>query len=336
MIESSSSIVSTPVEIPYIDRAPSVVAYNVTSTLIAVSDGRRIVIRGTLRPEDKACVSTYVEERDVSVVEVPSNAGLVSTLCWVGPGHVLCCGTDTGVVLVYGEPPKKLHRQGEEDIQYEEWSMLRYSTAGVVCMERCPETMSMDGGPVLSVGYRDGVVRLFEQSNLLCGEWSVHSVIDANGLKGCTCLSWKDQESYDNDDGVSVPPVVAIGYEGSSMPQLYYYDKKTFRWHSVYIDGGRREGSMSAVSWAPLLGRSHDLIASASGSEVTIWSLAGPLDSIDSLEVVATLPHDSSVWQLGWNMFGNWLAASTNNNMVCLWRPDLAGEWIMLNTITGK
>lgn len=49
---------------------------------------------------------------------------------------------------------------------------------------------------------------------------------------------------------------------------------------------------------------------------------------------MASLPHPSPVAQLEWNLTGNWLAASTGNK-VFMWRPDLAGEWRLLNTITG-
>jgi WD40 repeat protein len=98
-------------------------------------------------------------------------------------------------------------------------------------------------------------------------------------------------------------------------------------------DGSNQQG-ISAVSWAPRLGRPYDLIAVASGPRVVIWSLSGAVDALE-VERIAVLDHDHDVWQLGWNMLGNWLAASTEGGEVCLWRPDLSGEWLLLNKITG-
>lgn len=54
------------------------------------------------------------------------------------------------------------------------------------------------------------------------------------------------------------------------------------------------------------------------------------------MEQLARLQHAAGVWQIEWNMLGSWLAASTEGGEVCMWRPDLAGEWLLLNRISGK
>ncbi len=48
------------------------------------------------------------------------------------------------------------------------------------------------------------------------------------------------------------------------------------------------------------------------------------------------LEHAHPIWRVEWNMLGNWLAASTENSEVCLWRPDLMGEWLLVNRIVGR
>ena len=92
---------------------------------------------------------------------------------------------------------------------------------------------------------------------------------------------------------------------------------------------------ISAVAWAPTLGRPKELIAVAAGPRVVLWALAGAADAL-AAQRVAVLDHSHDVWQLGWNLAGNWLAASTEGGEVCMWRPDLAGEWLLLNTIKGS
>jgi hypothetical protein len=95
--------------------------------------------------------------------------------------------------------------------------------------------------------------------------------------------------------------------------------------------GGR---GVAAVAWAPTLGRPSELIAVAAGPCVVLWALRGEADA-PRAESVAVLRHTADVWQLGWNMMGNWLAASTEGGEVCMWRPDLSGEWLLLNKIAG-
>ena len=42
------------------------------------------------------------------------------------------------------------------------------------------------------------------------------------------------------------------------------------------------------MAWAPVLGRPSELVAVASGANVTVWSLRGP---VDALEVPTLLSH---------------------------------------------
>lgn len=53
------------------------------------------------------------------------------------------------------------------------------------------------------------------------------------------------------------------------------------------------------------------------------------------VERVAVLEHSHPVWQVDFNLLGSWLAASTEGGEVCLWRPDLLGEWLLANKIVG-
>jgi hypothetical protein len=88
------------------------------------------------------------------------------------------------------------------------------------------------------------------------------------------------------------------------------------------------------VCWAPTLGRPKDLIAVAAGSSVVLWAVEGQADALH-VERVAVLAHSAAVWQLGWNLFGNFLAASTEGGEVCMWRPDFAGEWRLQNSLVN-
>lgn len=83
------------------------------------------------------------------------------------------------------------------------------------------------------------------------------------------------------------------------------------------------------------MGRPNDVIAVAAGPTVLLWKLEGPADVL-RVDRLARLQHSAGVWRLEWNVLGNWLAASTEAGDVCLWRPDLSGEWLLLSRVVGK
>ena len=52
-------------------------------------------------------------------------------------------------------------------------------------------------------------------------------------------------------------------------------------------------------------------------------------------EVVAELDAGSIVREVRWNGLGSWLAVSTHDGEVQLWRSDLGGSWSRLTRISG-
>ena len=92
---------------------------------------------------------------------------------------------------------------------------------------------------------------------------------------------------------------------------------------------------MADVAWAPPMGRPHDLVAVAAGPAVLLWRLQNAGDGLQGVQVAA-LQHAAGVRQVEWNMLGSWLAASTEGCEVCLWRPDLSGEWLLLSKVASK
>ncbi|EFN52103.1 hypothetical protein CHLNCDRAFT_139397 [Chlorella variabilis] len=91
--------------------------------------------------------------------------------------------------------------------------------------------------------------------------------------------------------------------------------------------GGR---PVADVAWAPAMGRPCDVVAVAAGATVLLWELWGTADGLQSRQLVR-LQHATPVWQVAWNPLGNWLAASIEGREVCMWRPDLGGEWLLLS-----
>ena len=102
-----------------------------------------------------------------------------------------------------------------------------------------------------------------------------------------------------------------------------------------------------SVHWAPTLGRPCDLIAAAHGPTVDIFSLTGDTSSLQ-VELLDSLFHGaaadgggddgrgSAVRRVEFNMTGTCLAASTEGNLVHLWKPDFVGRWLLVSAVQGS
>ena len=365
-----------------LDGPPTVCAYNPSKTRVAVTDGSRLMIRSTAGDALAASSSSPPSDRDVSTSLVDTSAhGAISSMCWIGveQGHVIVCGTEKGVVMLYSEG--KNERVGVSNAGYGMvGEMMRYSSSAVVCVERMntrtgtsrpssisSSTAALPAPPLappstlVAVGYRDGLVRLFECTGMDDGAaLRLHSVIQCpveGGTTQVACIASSSfscsppspsapASSASAEDGTTL--VLLVGYVTGSAPsptipesllRAYRYNARHFCWEDVAlgIDAGGvgPPGSqIAAIAWAPLAGRNEELVAVAVGPVVKLYGLRGALSDVRVSEM-GTLEHSAAVWQVKMNMTGTWLAASTDDSEVCTWRPDLAGDWVLQNKIVS-
>lgn len=116
---------------------------------------------------------------------------------------------------------------------------------------------------------------------------------------------------------------------------------------------------MHDIAWAPAMGRSYHLIATASREptfrvsaalciiDLTVNKLYGPFLSTQihklnrkddgSLEYVSTQVVESTtksnVWRVAWNATGTVLATSAEDGTLSLWRKDFSGAWINVQNL---
>lgn len=355
-----------------LDGPPTVCAYNASKTRVAITDGSRLMVRSTAGDAQAVPSSSPPSDRDVSTSLVDTSAhGAITSMCWIGTGqgHVIVCGTEKGVVMVYSEG--KNERVGISNAGYAMvGEMKRYSTSAVVFVERVdtqagpsrsssgsarsvgssapPSSSSVPSSTLVAVGYRDGLVRLFECSGMDDGAvLRLHSVIqcpvDGTATRA-VCLASSSFSSFSSFED-SKTLVMLVGYVTGNAPsskshlRAYCYNAHHFCWEDVSLGidvgcAGHPGSQIAAIAWAPLAGRNEELVAVAVGSVVKLYGLRGSLSDV-RVEDVGTLVHTAAVWQVKMNMTGTWLAASTDDNEVCMWRPDLAGEWVLLNRIVA-
>lgn len=175
----------------------------------------------------------------------------------------------------------------------------------------------------------DGFVRMYEAIDVMnLSHWPLQEEFLAD-KEGVTCVSW-NQSRFD------VPLIVVGG--NSDVVKVWGYNNSYRRWQVVAELAGHSD-AIHDVCWAPNMGRSYHLIATASKDRtVRIWKLkmqeGGHLEA-NVEEVAVKHHHDSEVWRVEWNVAGTMLASTGDDGTVRLWKSDFEGNWTCVNTISG-
>lgn len=315
--------------------AAATVAYNEAHTRMAVADcGGRVAVWA--RDGDSR---SWVLSASIAL---PQGSAPLTRLAWAPPefGTVLSGGSADGVVWIWDQQPEQAEPPAAGDTAAAgaqgggaapgTWQLrarINDSSLSVQALAFAPAAM----GPLLAAASADGFVRFYAASTPLAAEhWRLEAELQAcPGGGACTALSWREHSP-------GLPPLLAVG-TATEGALLFYFEQPHRRWQRAAALGSREDYGgvpVSAAGWAPTLGRPLELVAVAAAQTVTIWGLRGPADALQ-VEVVATLPHPAPVSQAEWNLLGTWLAAAAGGR-VFMWRPDLAGEWRLLNTIDGS
>ncbi|CAI2181963.1 16145_t:CDS:2 [Funneliformis geosporum] len=157
----------------------------------------------------------------------------------------------------------------------------------------------------------DGVLRIYEAlevSNLahwtLMDEVNVHLSRNSNTTtlkeaEGSYCLSWCPSR-YQS-------PMIVIGCGKENNTK-------------VILDG--HQDLIHDVAWAPNMGRSYHLIATASKDHrVRIYKLLDNKDGF-AIELISELNHNTEVWKVKWNVTGTILSSAGDDGKVRLWKAS--------------
>ena len=189
---------------------------------------------------------------------------------------------------------------------------------------------------VLAVSLAGGTIKVFSPSDLLRKEWSPKWSFEVSSDNhkeelDVPSLSW-NTFPYDS-------PSMVVGSVNSKSALIWRTDKdgSNFRNCGVQLSHG---AAVNHVAWAPNLGRSFHLIATASSDGTAkIWSVKAETreENKDSIlgdgaivvNLVQTLNHEAcEVHRVEWNLTATILATSSDDGKVHLWSPNLKGEWI--------
>jgi nucleoporin SEH1 len=180
-------------------------------------------------------------------------------------------------------------------------------------------------GLKLATSSGDGSVRVYEAVDVMnLMHWPLvdEFVAAGSGMGNVSSLSWSQSQFG--------PPSLAVGSE--RRLQLWRYSDAQRKWIMAEPAGPEQalmELPINDVAWAPNLGRSYELIATASQDRaVRIWKVTQSLGREVFEKVFESRDHKSEVWHVEWNVTGTVLASSGDDAVVRLWVKDpFTGEW---------
>lgn len=150
-------------------------------------------------------------------------------------------------------------------------------------------------------------------------QWSLTEEFDCGNE--ANCLAWNSSR-FD-------PPMMVVGCNDSNGTcKVWAYDDQYRRWVCVDTLSGH-SGPVHDVAWAPSLGRTYHLIATACmDGNVRVFELSRDKNQKYSNKLVFfSALHKSEVWRVEWNITGTVLASAGDDGTVRLWKRGLDGKF---------
>ena len=202
----------------------------------------------------------------------------------------------------------------------------------------CGSAMGAAGGAVSATGAAPGMLGLGGSG----GGGGSHS-----GSVEPLCLAW--------GTAFAEAPMLVVGMSDGHV-LLWMFEEMHKQWVRSRAFGAMRCHSdcVRGVSWASDMGRSYQLIATASRDRtVKLWALHRRVSGDEACvtatsgggagggggggeqggpgswtgSCIAELSHRSQVWRVQWNASGSMLATSEDDGSVKIYRQDASGGW---------
>lgn len=301
-----------------------------------------------------------------------AHRGPVTRLSWAHPefGQLLAtCGTDH-VACVWEErdasfsfpvhedatrtstattaESQQQQQQSSSSATQTRWiekARLSDARKAVSCVAFAPRHLGLK----LATGSADGAVRVYEAIDAMnLNQWRLNEsveVVDAadeDADAGVAALSWCR--------GRFEPPTIVVG--AGRAVSVYRYHDASRHWSLVVALPPHGRGGVLDVAWAPDVGRSFHLVASA-GSDRTlrVHRLDAASRTTSGTTTTTTTPERGSlrhastqtlvdggaeVWRCAWNVTGTVLASSGDRGVVQLWKCHFReGTWRCVSEVQG-
>lgn len=214
-------------------------------------------------------------------------------------------------------------------------------------------------GLKLATASADGNVRVYEATDVTnLSQWPLLDDFESE-KRGVLSLAWNPHPFERH--------MLAVASHNKEAPvKMWEYNEALRRWVHVASIAGHTD-AVHDVAWAPFVGRSYHIIATASKDRtVRLWTLdrrdeaqqgdkqqaqggqmvaQGSAKQSQQQAVANTLrieqdacfeDHGAEVWRVSWNVTGTVLASSGDDGNVRLFRRSFAtGNWELLQTMAG-
>eukprot|EP01041_Mallomonas_annulata_P012857 gene12857-27109_t len=250
-------------------------------------------------------------------------------LSWAHPefGQLLASCSEDKTVHIWEEQDIVNRSDIESRSRWQRKAQLTESKKSVNDVKFSPRHLGLK----LATASGDGTVRIYEASDVFAlNFWPLQSSFQAevpNGTgreleseHGITSLAWNECPFE--------PPKIVVG--GFSKKAVIWACDTGGKWHQEWVLDAHSD-PVNDVAWAPSMGRSYHLIASAARERsFKVHTLqrkeGGVLEYTPGTS--KTIETNSEIWRVAWNATGTVLATSSEDGSVGLWRKDFSGEWI--------
>jgi len=275
----------------------------------------------------------------------------INKLCWGHPrfGQILASCSDDASVEIWEEQDSvagtvaKWHKR----------ATLSDARKPIKDIAFCPNHLGLK----IALACMDGRVYIYEAhdvTRLNLSDWTLEEYFDAfepprgslpsSRNAGVRCLAWNPSK-FDN-------PMIVAGSEStddhSALVRVWQFQEATRKWvmccelekHYRADTGGCQ---VNDVDWAPNMGRSYHLIASAgqdSEHQLKIHRLnrtpeglvpaAGP-----NADLLTSGDQAQGIWRVEFNVTGTVLASSGEEGVVRLWKSTFRGDWKEVKSIAS-
>jgi nucleoporin SEH1 len=275
--------------------------------------------------------------------ELEGHTGSVWKVGWAHPiyGTILASCSADKTVKIWEE---HVDPEAKKPWIWKRRAQFLESRESVECIEFAPKHLGLK----LATGSSDGWIRIYKTENQLdVAHWQcenkflIRPLKDNTSLKnmgdeesmsttttttttssgdvGLTCLSWSRSQFDD--------AMIVVGC-ASGSPQIWGYNKSFRKWQLLIVLEGHT-GPILDVSWAPKLGRSYHLIASASQDKtIRIWKVKVGNGEVKVVDQWVLDDHKAEVWSVEWNMTGTMLASTGDDGKAKVWKYAAGGRWV--------
>lgn len=249
--------------------------------------------------------------------EWKAHSGSVWRIQWAHPefGQVIASCSFDRQVCIWEE---------SDGLQWTQKAQLADSRDSVQDIKFAPHHLGLK----LATCSADGVLRIYEAPDVMnLSHWPLQDELEVQ-RQPVTCMAWNPSR-FDAVESLAMAT-------GDSVKIWVHTEQR--KWHMI-CSLADHHNTVHDVSWAPNLGRSYHLIATASKDRaVRIWKVAFSGDVMGHVEpecVALFKDHGSEVWRVEWNLTGSILASSGDDGTVRLWKSNRVGEWKAISVVAG-